>query len=138
VQVGRVGQEGRGPREPARRGALFEDPDRPRRLAAVVAGYHASVAQGGVPLMLGWVRPARGGPATVFATASVAEPAGGLATLSFPPGCRGRRYPVGEAAAVLASLPSWTLRVPKTTSVQVTPHVRIRGGRRRDHHADGC
>jgi hypothetical protein len=31
-----------------------------------------------------------------------------------------------------------TLRVPKTVSVQVTPHVRTHEGRRPDDHADGC
>jgi hypothetical protein len=30
------------------------------------------------------------------------------------------------------------LRVPKTVSVQVTPHVRTHEGRRPDDHADGC
>ena len=30
------------------------------------------------------------------------------------------------------------VRVPKTLSVQVTPHVRTRGGRRRGDHVDGC
>jgi hypothetical protein len=94
--------------EPERAKLQLQDPDRPRRLAAIVAAYHSSVGQGSLPLVLGWARPGRGGPVTVFATATAAEATERLVPLSFPPGCRGRRYPVSEAAAVLALLPSWT------------------------------
>jgi hypothetical protein len=48
-----------------------------------------------------------------------------------------------QAAAELVRLAkaqglSLTVRVPKTVSVQVTPHVRTHEGRRPDDHADGC
>jgi hypothetical protein len=74
----------------------------------VVAAYHSSIAERGAPLVLGWVRPAAGGPVTVIATATAVPAAAGLATLSFPPGSRGRHYPTAEAKALLASVPSWT------------------------------
>jgi DNA helicase HerA-like ATPase len=95
-------------RDPERLGLEHHDPDRPRRLAAVVAAYHSSVADVGTPLVFGWARPASGGPVTLFATATPVQAATGPAALSFPPGSRGRRYPAAEAGALLASVPCWT------------------------------
>jgi Rhodopirellula transposase DDE domain len=44
----------------------------------------------------------------------------------------------GDPMSALRWTTKSTLRVPKTLSVQVTQHVRTRGGRRPGDHADGC
>jgi DNA helicase HerA-like ATPase len=85
------------------------DPDRPRRLAAVAAAYHRLDASSGGPVLLGWCRPRPGGAVTVLATADAAAGAeAGPAALTFPPGTRGRRYPAGDALAMLSQVPAWT------------------------------
>lgn len=84
---------------------------RPRRHAAVVAGYHAGahLGQPPPPLVFGWCRTATGGPVTVFSTARPSSTAGsGPAALSFPPGTRGHPLPPDDALTLFGSIPSWT------------------------------
>jgi DNA helicase HerA-like ATPase len=98
--------------DPPLPGGVEVDPDRPRRLAAVISAYHAALAGAGSPLILGWIRPAAGGPVTVVTTGQAAGggtgPRSAPAALSFPPGCRGTGLPARDAAALLDALPYWT------------------------------
>ncbi|MEV0730220.1 DUF87 domain-containing protein [Polymorphospora sp. NPDC050346] len=110
------------PGDPDRAG---NDPDRPRRHAAVVSAYHLGVHAPAPPLVFGWCRTAQGGPVTVLTTASTApaapvprprDPApaprgaaaGRAVPLNFPPGSRGEPCPAADVAGLLGALPAWT------------------------------
>ncbi|MEV0394720.1 helicase HerA domain-containing protein [Polymorphospora rubra] len=110
------------PGDPDRAG---NDPDRPRRHAAVVSAYHLGVHAPAPPLVFGWCRTAQGGPVTVLTTASTAPAApvprprdaapaprgaaaGQAVPLNFPPGSRGEPCPAADVAGLLGALPAWT------------------------------
>jgi DNA helicase HerA-like ATPase len=88
------------------------DPGRPQRVAALVAAYHAGIADGAADagaLAFGWVRTAPCGPVQVVAVGDAL--AGSEVTrdvlLSVPGGARGTLLPPGALAGLLGQLPAW-------------------------------
>ncbi len=98
--------------EPGQR-AGTSDPGRPQRVAALVAAYHAGIADGaaaGGAVAFGWVRTAAGGPVRVVAAGDAL--AGSPLTaadvlLSLPGGARAALLARGELAVLLGRLPAW-------------------------------
>jgi DNA helicase HerA-like ATPase len=87
------------------------DPGRPQRAAALVAAYHAAIAQPPGPVAFGWVRAAAGGPILIItagdALVGSADADDGEVLLSLPGGARGRALPPGELAGALGQLDCW-------------------------------
>ena len=89
------------------------DTGRTRRMAALVAAYHAAVVPKGNgssgAIAFGWVRHAAGGPVQVLAAG--AGLVGGEdhteVYLTLPGGARARRLPSGMLTRLLSQLPSW-------------------------------
>jgi len=97
-----------------------DDQGRPQRVAALVAAYHAGIADGaragGGAIAFGWVRTQAGGPVQLVAAgealAGSAVIAGnGVTTgdvlLSLPGGARGVALPPDALTGLLARLPRW-------------------------------
>jgi uncharacterized protein len=87
------------------------DPGRPQRAAALVAAYHAGIANPAGPVAFGWVRAAAGGPVLIItagdALVGSADPVDGEVLLALPGGARGRALPSAELAGVLGQLACW-------------------------------
>ena len=87
------------------------DPGRPQRAAALVAAYHAGLAQSAGPVAFGWVRAAAGGPVLMIAAGDAlvgsVDAADGEVLLALPGGARGRALPPGELAGLLGQLGCW-------------------------------
>ena len=75
-----------------------------QRLQVLVSAFHY-----GAPVAFGWIREHPGGPVGVLAAgpALAGSADGGQIVLTFPPGARAERLPVGRAAALLARMPCW-------------------------------
>ncbi|MER7459323.1 ATP-binding protein [Micromonospora sp. NPDC126480] len=104
------------------------DPARRRRLAAVVAAYHAAAVGTGGRVVVGWCRPRGQSDVHVF-TGGAVEAAGtaagpgadGRHRSSLFAGSAGLEYPAGGLAALLDALPCWT-RIAATTDALVEEH----------------
>ena len=87
------------------------DPGRPERAAALVAAYHAGIANPAGPVAFGWVRAAAGGPVLIIAAGDAlvgsADPVDGEVLLALPGGARGRSLPPAELAGALGQLACW-------------------------------
>jgi uncharacterized protein len=87
------------------------DPGRPQRAAALVAAYHAGIAQSAGAVAFGWVRAAAGGPVLMIAAGDAlvgsADPADGEVLLALPGGARARALPPAELAGLLGQVGCW-------------------------------
>jgi DNA helicase HerA-like ATPase len=87
------------------------DPGRPQRAAALVAAYHAGIAQPAGTVAFGWVRAAAGGPVLMIAAGDAlvgsVDAADGEVLLALPGGARARALPPGELAGLLGQLGCW-------------------------------
>src|SRR3984957_11321767 len=87
------------------------DPGRAQRAAALVAAYHAGIAQPDGTVAFGWVRVAAGGPVLMIAAGDTlvgsVDAADGEVLLALPGGARGRALPPGELAGLLGQLGCW-------------------------------
>jgi uncharacterized protein len=98
------------------------DPGRAQRVAALVAAYHAGIADSGDgTVAFGWVRTAAGGPIQVIAAGRAlvgsadpgsadpgsAEADGGEVLLALPGGARATALPAGRLAGLLAAVGCW-------------------------------
>ncbi|HEX4089227.1 MAG TPA: ATP-binding protein [Trebonia sp.] len=87
------------------------DPGRPQRAAALVAAYHAGIANSAGPVAFGWVRTAAGGPVQIIAAGDALVgspgPGPGEVLLALPGGARGRPLPPAELAGLLGRLGCW-------------------------------
>ena len=83
-----------------------------QRVAALVAAYHATVAEAAPrPIAFGWLRGRAGGPVRVIAAGDPLvggiDEAAGEVLLSLPAGARGTELSRPELAELLAQLPCW-------------------------------
>src|ERR1700722_17454806 len=98
------------------------DPGRAQRVAALVAAYHAGIADSGDgTVAFGWGRTASGGPIHVLAAGRAlvgsadpgsadpgsADPDGGEVLLALPGGARATALPAGRLAGLLAAVGCW-------------------------------
>jgi uncharacterized protein len=124
--------------------AETSDPGRPQRFAAMVAAYHAGIADGpvaggaaaGGAVAFGWVRTAAGGPVRVVAAGDAL--AGSPLTaadvlLSLPGGARATVLPPGELAELLRRLPAWREIAGISDGLLAPAEERGHGGRETGH-----
>jgi len=124
--------------------AETSDPGRPQRVAALVAAYHAGIADGtaaggtaaGGAVAFGWVRTAAGGPVRVLAAGDAL--AGSPLTaadvlLSLPGGARAAVLPPGELAELLRRLPAWREIGGISDGLLAPAEERGHGGRETGH-----
>jgi len=87
------------------------DPGRPQRAAALVAAYHAGIAQPAGTVAFGWVRAATGGPVLMIAAGDAlvgsVDPADGEVLLALPGGARGTALPPADLAGLLGQVGCW-------------------------------
>ena len=87
------------------------DPGRPQRAAALVAAYHAGIANAAGTVAFGWVRSAAGGPVLMIAAGDAlvgsVGPADGEVLLALPGGARGTALPPAELAGLLGRVGRW-------------------------------
>ena len=99
------------PRPDGQARSAGSDPGRPQRAAALVAAYHAGLAQTRGTVAFGWVRAAAGGPVQLIAAGDAlvgsVDAVGGEVLLALPGGARGRPLPPPELAALLGRLGCW-------------------------------
>src|SRR5271165_2610908 len=111
-RITEIPRRGDGPAaEPGQRGET-SDPGLAQRVAALVAAYHAGVAEGAAAdaVAVGWVRLAAGGPVRIVAAgdALAGSPLTGEdVLLSLPGGARAALLLPGELAELLGRLPAW-------------------------------
>ncbi|MGH3224679.1 MAG: hypothetical protein ACRDPY_39385, partial [Streptosporangiaceae bacterium] len=98
------------PRLPAR-ARRADDPGRARRIAALVAAYHAGADQdgGAEAVAVGWFRPGYGDPVQLLAAGAglVGSRQEREALLTLPGGARARPLPGGALAGLMSELPCW-------------------------------
>ena len=99
------------PRQPTSARQPAGDPGRARRVAALVAAYHAGISRspGAEAVVIGWLRPGDDDPVQLLAAGAglVGSRREQEALLTLPGGARARPLPCGALAGSMSVLPCW-------------------------------
>ncbi|HTZ25148.1 MAG TPA: ATP-binding protein [Streptosporangiaceae bacterium] len=134
-RITQIPRRGDGPAAELGQQAEASDPGLAQRVAALVAAYHAGVADGAAAdgvVAFGWVRLTAGGPVRVVAAgdALAGSPLTGEdVLLSLPGGARAALLPPGKLAELLGRLPAWREIAGISDGLLAPAEERRRGGR---------